>query len=93
MHPLIEESLIRLEEGRFIKVVYRDHTYTVIHFQEECQRSHLWFSVLGLTENDYKIDRPKRKRHGNLTGAEGTIRVEVVRDNWEYAPHLCIVRG
>jgi hypothetical protein len=84
----IEESLICLEEGRFIKAVYRDHTYTVIHFQEECQKIHLWFNVLGLTENDYKIDRPRRKRHDNLTGADGTIRVEVELDNWEYAPHI-----
>ena len=83
----IEESLIRLEEGRFIEVAYRDHTYTVIHFQEECQKIHLWFNVLGLTENDYKIARPIRKRHDNLTG-DGTIRVEVVLDNWEYAPHI-----
>jgi len=83
----IEESLICLEEGRFIKVAYRDHTYTVIHFQEECQKIHLWFNVLGLTENNYKIDRPKRKRHDNLTG-DGTIRVEVVLDNREYAPHI-----
>jgi hypothetical protein len=84
----IEESLIHLEEVRFIKVVYRDHIYTVIHFQEECQRIHLWFNVLGLIENDCKIDRPKSKIHDNLTGADGTIRVEVVLDNWEYAPHL-----
>jgi len=83
----IEKSLIRLEEGRFIEVAYRDHTYTVIHFQEECQKIHLWFNVLGLTENDYKIARPIRKRHDNLTG-DGTIRVEVVLDNWEYAPHI-----
>ena len=82
----IEESLIRLKEGRFIEVVYRDHTYTVIHFQEECQRIHLWFNVLGLTENDYKIDRPKRKRHDNLTGADGTIKVEVLVNNCEYFP-------
>jgi len=82
----IDESLIRLK-GRFIEVAYRDHTYTVIHFQEECQKIHLWFNVLGLTENDYKIARPIRKRHDNLTG-DGTIRVEVVLDNWEYAPHI-----
>ena len=48
--------------------------------------------MLGLTENDYKIDRPKRKRHDYLTG-DGTIRVEVVLDNWEYAPHLDILEG
>ena len=83
----IEESLIRLKEGRFIEVVYSDHTYTVIHFQEECQRIHLWFNVLGLTENDYKIDRPKRKRHDNLTGADGTIKVEVLVNNCKYFPH------
>ena len=82
----IEESLIRLKEGRFIEVVYSDHTYTVIHFQEECQRIHLWFNVLGLTENDYKIDRPKRKRHDKLTGADGTIKVEVLVNNCEYFP-------
>ena len=82
----IEESLIRLKEGRFIEVVYSDHTYTIIHFQEECQRIHLWFNVLGLTENDYKIDRPKRKRHDNLTGADGTIKVEVLVNNCEYFP-------
>ena len=85
----IEESLICLKKGRFIKVVYRDHTYTVIHFQEECHKIHLWFNVLGLTENDYKIERPRRKRHDNLTWADGTIRVEVeLLDNWEYAPHI-----
>ena len=83
----IEESLICLKEGRFIEVAYWDHTYTIIHFQEECQKIHLWFNVLGLTENDYKIARPKRKRHDKLTG-DGTIRVEVVLDNWEYAPHI-----
>jgi hypothetical protein len=30
-------------------VAYRDHTYTVIHFQEEFKKIHLWFNVLGLT--------------------------------------------
>ncbi len=83
----IEESLIHLMEGRLLQVVYRDHTYTVIHFQEECQKITKWFNVLGLTENDYKIARPKRKRHDKLT-EDGTIRVEVVLDNWEYAPHI-----
>ncbi len=82
----IDESLIRLK-GRFFEVAYWDHTYTVIHFQEECQKIHKWFNVLGLTENDYKIARPIRKRHDKLNG-DGTIRVEVVLDNWEYAPHL-----
>jgi hypothetical protein len=82
----IDESLIRLK-GRFFEVAYWDHTYTVIHFQEECQKIHKWFNVLGLAENDYKIARPIRKRHDKLNG-DGTIRVEVVLDNWEYAPHL-----
>jgi hypothetical protein len=41
---------------------------------------------LGLTENDYKIDRPKRKRHDKLTGADGTIKVEVLVNNCEYFP-------
>ena len=83
----IEEDLFRLGEGRFVKAVYRDHAYTLTHLQEECQKIHKWFNVLGLTENDYKIARPIRKRHDKLNG-DGTIRVEVVLDNWEYAPHL-----
>jgi hypothetical protein len=41
-------------------MVYRDHTYTIIHFREECQRTHLWFNVLGLNKNDYKIDRSQK---------------------------------
>ena len=89
-HPgtcALKNLWICLEEGRFIEVAYRGHIYTVIHFQEECQKIHLWFNVLGLTENDYKIARPIRKRHDNLNG-DGTIRVEVVLDNWEYAPHI-----
>ena len=86
---LHSEMLMQFGHELFsLKMVYRDHTYTVIHFQEECQKIHLWFNVLGLAENDYKIDRPRRKKHDNLTGADGTIRVEVELDNWEYAPHI-----
>jgi phage antirepressor YoqD-like protein len=42
---------------------------------------------LGLTKNDYKIDKPKIRRHDNLTGADGTIKVEVLVNNCEYFPH------
>ena len=59
----IEESLINLRDGRFVKAVYMDHAYTLPHFQDEYQIIHQWFNVLGLTENDYKIDKPKRRRY------------------------------
>ena len=88
----IEESLIHLIEGRSVQVVYRDHAYTGTHFQEECKKIHQWFNVLGLTENDYKIGKPKRKLDV-LTGSDGTIRVKIVVDNWEYSPHIRYVRG
>ena len=36
----IEEDLIHLIEDRFVKVFYRDHAYTLTHFQEERQKIH-----------------------------------------------------
>ncbi len=33
----IEESLINLRDRIFVQVVYRDHTYTLTHFQNEYQ--------------------------------------------------------
>jgi hypothetical protein len=33
------------------------------------------------------MDKPKRRRYDNLTGADGTIRVKIMVDNWEYLPH------
>ena len=82
----IEESMINLRDGRFVWVLYRDHGYTLSNFQIECQRIHDWFNVLGLTKNDYKIDKPKIRRHDNLTGADGTIKVEVLVNNCKYFP-------
>jgi hypothetical protein len=83
----IEESLIHLIEGRSIQVVYRDHAYTILHFQEECQKIYQWFNVFGVTENEYKIGKPKRKRDF-LKGSDGFIIVTVVVDNREYSPHI-----
>ena len=84
----IEESLIHLRDVRLVQVLYRDHTYTLTHFQDECQKIHQWFNVWGLTENDYKIDKPKRRRHDTLIRTDGTIRVKVMVDNWEFSPHI-----
>ena len=49
----IEEDLICLREGKFVKAIYRDHDYTLSHLQEEHQIIHQWCNVLGLTANDY----------------------------------------
>ena len=88
----IEESLIHLIEGRSVQVVYRDHAYTVTHFQEECQKIHQWFNVMGLTENDYKIGKPKRNRDV-LHGSDGFIRVKILVDNLEYSPYIRYAAG
>jgi hypothetical protein len=79
----IEEDLIHLIEGRFVKVVYRDHAYTLTHFQKECQKIHEWFNVFSLTENEDKIEKPIRKLDV-LHGSDGFIRVKILVDNWKY---------
>ena len=79
-------TFIHLVEGRSFHVVYKDHAHTVTHFQEEYQKIHQWFNVLGLIENDHKIGKPKRK-WDFLHGSDGFIRVKVLVDNLEYLPH------
>jgi hypothetical protein len=72
----IEEDLICLIEGRFVKALYRDHAYTLTHFQEECQKIHQCFNGFSLTDNEYKIEKPKSKLDV-LHGSDGFIRVKI----------------
>ena len=83
----IEEYLICLGEGKFVKAVYSDHAYTLTHFQEECQKINQWCNVVGRTANDYKIEKPKRQMDA-LRGSDGVIRVKIFANNWQYSPHI-----
>ncbi len=83
----IEEDLFRLGKGRFVKAVYRDHAYTLTHLQEEGQKIHQWCNVVGLTANDYKIEKPKRQVDA-LRGSDGVIRVKIFANNWQHSPHI-----
>ena len=83
----IEEDLICLGEGKFIKEPYRDHAYTLTPLQEDHQKIHQWCNVLGLTENDYKIEKPKRQGDA-LRGSDGFIRVKIFANDWQYSPYV-----
>jgi hypothetical protein len=57
----IEESLIHFKEGRFIKVVYRDHSYTEIAFRKSARKSIYGSMCWVILKMTIKLIDPKEK--------------------------------